>query len=288
MICRRADLAEMPSSTGLKDCRMPLGGHYFAADADSQDELARLRLLEDECDPHTRRYLDSIGVGPGWHCLEVGAGAGSLVRWLAERVGPAGKVVAADVDPRYLGDLCEPNVEVRRCDITVDDVEPASYDLVHSRFLLMHLDDPADVLRRMTTALRPGGWLVTGEPDNDVAGSVDPAHPLSQLFDSCYRKRIEFASAAGITDLRFGKVLPLYMEALGLVEMGNEGFARVLHGGDAFSRMWIKTWQRIDDAVIANGILATSEVAEMRRAYEDPSFTYRAQLTQSVWGRKPP
>jgi hypothetical protein len=25
----------------------------------------------------------------------------------------------------------------------------------------------------------------------------------------------------------------------------------------------------------------------MRRAYEDPTFTYRAQLTQSVWGRKP-
>jgi SAM-dependent methyltransferase len=66
----------------------------------------------------------------------------------------------------------------RRCDITRDDVEPASSDLVHSRFLLMHLDDPADALRRVAAALRPGGWLVAGEPDNDVAGSVDPAHPL--------------------------------------------------------------------------------------------------------------
>ena len=26
----------------------------------------------------------------------------------------------------------------------------------------------------------------------------------------------------------------------------------------------------------------------MRRGYEDPTFTYRAQLTQSVWDRKPP
>jgi hypothetical protein len=52
--------------------------------------------------------------------------------------------------------------------------------------------------------------------------------------------------------------------------------------------MWIKTWQRIDDAVIANGILTDWEVAEMRRAYEDPTFTYRAQLTQAVWGRRPP
>lgn len=267
---------------------MPIVGHYFAADADSQDELARLRLLEDECDPHTRRYLDAIGVRAGWRCLDVGAGAGGLVRWLAERVGPTGTLVAADIDPRYLGDLCEANVEVRRCDITRDDLEPESYDLVHSRFLLMHLDDPADALRRMTAALRPGGWLVAEEPDNDVAGSLDPAHPLSQHFDFCYRKRVEFALAAKITDLRFGKVLPLYMQALGLSEMGNEGVARVIRGGDPFSHMWIKTWQRIDDAVIASGVLSESDMAQMRRAYEDPTFTYRAQLTQTVWARKPP
>jgi hypothetical protein len=76
------------------------------------------------------------------------------------------------------------------------------------------------------------------------------------------------------------------MEALGLVEMGNEGVARVVHGGDPLSRMWIQTWQRIDDVVIAKGILTESEVADMRRAYEDPTFTYRAQLMQSVWGRR--
>jgi SAM-dependent methyltransferase len=264
-----------------------LRGHYFAAAADPRDELARLRLLESECDPHTRRFIDALGIGPGWRCVDVGAGAGGLVGWLAERVGSTGQVVAADIAPKYLGDIRQPNIEVRQCDITVDKLEPGHYDLVHSRFLLMHLDDPADALRRMVAALRPGGWLVAGEPDNDVAGSVDPAHPLARLFDSCYRKRIEFALAAGITDFRFGKRLPLHLEAVGLVEVGNQGVARVLHGGDPFSHMWIKTWQRIDDAVITNGVLSEYEVAEMRRAYEDPAFTYRAQLTQSAWGRKP-
>jgi hypothetical protein len=59
---------------------MSVGGHYFAADADSRDELARLRLLENECDPHTRRHIDTLGIGPGWRGLEVGAGAGAIVR----------------------------------------------------------------------------------------------------------------------------------------------------------------------------------------------------------------
>jgi SAM-dependent methyltransferase len=104
-----------------------------------------------------------------------------MVRWLAERVGPTGHVTAADIDPRYFGDLRLPNVEVRQCNITLDDVEPESYDLVHCRFVLMHLDEPADALQRMTGALRSGGWLVAADPDNDVAGSVDPDHPLSHL-----------------------------------------------------------------------------------------------------------
>src|SRR5882724_5901840 len=108
---------------------------YFAADADAGDELARLRLIEDECDPQTFRYLETIGVGEGWRCLEVGAGAGSAVRWLSERVGPKGRVVATDIDPRFIGDLREPNIQVRRLDITCDDVEPGYYDLVHSRCL---------------------------------------------------------------------------------------------------------------------------------------------------------
>jgi SAM-dependent methyltransferase len=266
---------------------MSVGGHYFAADADSRDELARLRLLENECDPHTRRHIDTLGIGPGWRCLEVGAGAGAIVRWLAQRVGLTGHVVAADLHPRYLDDLRLPHVEVRQCDITVDDVEPESYDLVHCRFVLMHLDDPAAALRRMTSALRPGGWLVAADPDNDVAGSVDTDHPLSALFDSCYRKRVDFASAAKIADFRFGKVLLRYMEALGLVDLGNEGIARVVYGGDPFSDMWIKTWQRIDSAVIDHGVLSEDQVRTMRQAYEDPTFTYRTQLTQYVWGRKP-
>jgi hypothetical protein len=149
----------------------------------------------------------------------------------------------------------------------------------------MHLADPCDVLCRLAGAVRPGGWLVAEEPDLGVAEPVDRAHPLAEVFDFCFQ-HVEFASAAGIMDFRFGKVLPVYMEALGLVEMGDEGVARITHGGNPQSRMWIQTWQRIDDAIIAKGVLTRSEVQGMRRAYEDPTFVYRGYLLQSVWGRK--
>ena len=118
----------------------------------------------------------------------------------------------------------------------------------------------------MAAALRPGGWLVAEEPTTPSRSRLIPVTLSPKSSTPRNRKRIEFTSAAGITDLRFGKVLPAYMAALGLIEMGNEGIARVVRGGDPLSRMWIQTWQRIDDVVIAEGALTDSEVADMRRA----------------------
>jgi hypothetical protein len=69
--------------------------------------------------------------------------------------------------------------------------------------------------------------------------------------------------------------------------MGNDCSARTFHGGDPYSGMWVQTWQRINDAMVAQGVLTETEVADVRRAYEDPTFMYRAPLTQAVWGRKP-
>src|SRR5205085_11955277 len=79
----------------------------------------RLGMLEAACDPLTAKHLDKVGVGPGWHCLEVGAGAGSVARMLCERVGPDGRVVAVDLEPGLLADVSAPNLEVQRLDIVV-------------------------------------------------------------------------------------------------------------------------------------------------------------------------
>jgi len=59
-------------------------------------------------------------VGPGWHCLEVGGGGGSIASWLANRVLPDGRAVATDLDTRFLETLSIPNLEVRRHDIVTD------------------------------------------------------------------------------------------------------------------------------------------------------------------------
>lgn len=259
---------------------------YFWADHQQDDELARLRLIEQFNDPSTFRLLDDIGVADGWRCLEVGAGGGSVVRRLSQRVGPTGKVVAADLDVRFLGDIDADNVEVRRCDITQDPLEPSSYDLVHIRSVLTHLRDPMAVLRRLVTALRPGGWLMAEDVDNGTVEAADPDHPCAKGFDLCAQARIKFLLAGGVMDLRYGRTLPVHIAQLGLADVRNEAVAMTGPGRSPMSQLMIRSFQPIDDAMVANGFVGQQEASDARSAFADPSFLYRGGLIVAVWGRK--
>lgn len=95
-------MAESASSQE-PDYRLAAAGRESAEDE-------RLDLLEQIYDPVSRRRRSFVQ--PGWRCLEVGAGRGSMAVWLAEQVGPKGHVVATDIDTRYLARLDVPNLEV--------------------------------------------------------------------------------------------------------------------------------------------------------------------------------
>ena len=62
----------------------------------------RFDALSTLFDRESIQYLEDCGVGPGWKCLEVGGGGGSIAAWLAARVGPTGHVLVTDLDPRFL------------------------------------------------------------------------------------------------------------------------------------------------------------------------------------------
>jgi len=127
----------------------------YVLDNASEQAARRFASLEACYDPVTIRQLGQVGVSPGWSCLEVGGGGGSIARWLAERVGPSGRVVVTDIDARWL-DFKHPNIELREHNIATDELEWGAFDLVHERLVLIHLPERERALRRMIDALSPG------------------------------------------------------------------------------------------------------------------------------------
>ena len=261
---------------------------YLAKDSPDAFERERLALLTRIADPITTRRLTDLGVGPGWRCLDVGAGDGSVARWLAERVGPAGRVTATDLNPRFLGGPGRPNLEVRRHDILEDDLEAARYDLVHCRALLMHLPDPVRPLRRLVHAVRPGGWLLVEEADGAASfAAADPAHPRAAGFDRRTRALWAFLKAAGTMDLDFGRRLPALFEQLGVRDIGHEGVTLTGRGGDPQARFVQMTDALLRGPVVAAGVLTEADFDELHCAYDDPSFWFVGFTLFGAWGRRP-
>src|SRR5438270_6702229 len=81
-----------------------------------EGEGERLTSLAGAFDPVTRRHLAALGLAAGWRCLEVGAGTGSIARWLSEVVGPTGSVLATDLSLDLMQGLAAENLELRQHD----------------------------------------------------------------------------------------------------------------------------------------------------------------------------
>lgn len=143
-----------------------------------QEQRQRLAGLAAWFDPGTVRYLEALRVDSGWRCLEeVGAGGGSIASWLCERAGPDSRVVATDLDTRFLDALTYPPLEVRRHNILTDGLLVAAFDLVHARFVVEHLAGPMAALRRMPGALAPGAGCSSRTPIRRRGWPIPPVTP---------------------------------------------------------------------------------------------------------------
>jgi SAM-dependent methyltransferase len=122
--------------------------------------------------------LERLGVGSGWRCVDVGAGAGDVSVALAEVVGPTGRIFAVDSDPRARDEVAAAAAAAASAQVVAltqageDLLLPELVDLAFCRFLLMHVYEPAVVLARMRRATRPGGFVVAQEPVT-TAGRID-------------------------------------------------------------------------------------------------------------------
>ena len=255
----------------------------YLFDHGEKSERKRLAIMAAGGDPGTIACFESLGVTEGWHCLEVGAGAGSITEWLCGRVGRSGRVVSTDLQTKFLEAIDAPNLEVRQHDIGRDPLEESAFDLVHARKVLEHMPDPDPALEKMAAALRPGGWLVVEDPDlvslRHVSG-IDP-----EWFDRGHSAFIEALSSAGY-DPTLGIRLGDKLRGLGLVDVGLRGAGGESGGGDKPSVLAL-TLERVRDRILDMGLLSNEEIDRFLRDVRSPDFRAVTAIHFIAWGRRP-
>lgn len=251
----------------------------YAFPHSASDELRRLELFQQRLDPLTIRRIERLGIGAGARCLEVGGGRGSIARWLAERVGPEGHVTATDLQVDFLNAIDAPNVDVLRHDIRSDLFPERSFDLVHSRAVLMHIPDDPDLLPRIASWLRPGGWLLLEEPDFGMwvadADRVWASHP-----DAWHRT---FPSGS----LERGRSLLSQIHQLGLIDVGADGEVDIIQAGTPLAEFYGLSMAAIGPSAVRVGALTAEQARALVERPSQPDFLACGFVHIGAWGRRP-
>lgn len=253
------------------------------------EERRRIASIEAVFDPGTKRVLESAGADDGRRVLEVGAGGGSIARWLAER---GCKVLATDLDTRFLDEIDHPNLEVHRHDIIADDLEEDAFDLVHARCLLEHLPARAEVLKRLLTALKSGGWIVIEDvdwvPDTTIPAAKLPVYPPQGAgrYAKVWRAMAKLGAMVGI-DGEYARRLPYTLMEAGLVDVDAESRNKLVQGGSVEADFNVLTLQQVQALLVGQGFLTEREVSRAVAETADPTRYYMSATMVAAWGRKP-
>jgi SAM-dependent methyltransferase len=259
-------------------------GNRYSTGCLSKDlptELVRLQMQEQLLDPHTIDHLECLPIEPSWRCLEIGAGAGSIAYWLAERC-PSGRVVAADIDPRFLDATRLPNLTVEGIDIGTADYPQHSFDLIHARMVLCHLAQRERILAAAARWLAPGGWLVIEEP-YFFEPQTSPYPPVQRLFRGVERKL-----AGHGADMRWARRLPgLVAQMLGSPPVVTAAASPI--GGEPgtlnheLSRINVL---QVGPLLVADSLITDADLTEALRLFDDPGFVDVMSVNLGVRGRK--
>ncbi len=216
------------------------------------DLLARVML------PTTMQLLNRVGLIRGMKCLDVGCGGGYVALLTARMVGPEGQVIGTDTDGEILALAREDaqaanmaNVEFQQADAYAS-FWREQFDMAYARFVLSHLQAPANCLAAMVAACRPEGTIVI--EDTDFSGNFCyPYRAAYERYNELYQQVVQRRGG----DPNIGPKLPALLRRAG-IQGGEFNVIQPaqIHGEGKL--MAPITITRISDALIGEG-LATKD-----------------------------
>jgi ubiquinone/menaquinone biosynthesis C-methylase UbiE len=241
------------------------------------EEYDRLRAQARMWDAAAGRLFDQVGLGPGAACLDAGCGPGETMRAMAERVGPAGRVVGIDRDAS-LGALAVAMLHGdghRQCSFVEHDLSQAAavpggpFDLVYARLLLFHLPQRVETLTRLWAAVAPGGHLIVQDYDFRSIGVLPDLASLGELT----RVFTDAFTAVG-ADVHVGSRLPELFRRAGVGAPDGTDVAGYLDPLPAGSAMLAQVFRSVLPVALAHGITTEEDAAATLAAAEQDADRY--------------
>jgi len=258
----------------------------------SEDEELRLRRQAEELKPESAWLLDQTGLRAGDRAIDLGCGPQGVLDLLSERVGTTGSVIGIEksdqsvaIARRFVADRKLNNVEVVQGDGAATLLPGDSFDLVHTRLVLVNVPDVQSVVREMVRLARPGGVVASHEADY-LTHICDP--PLG-AWDRLFKIFEEYSRSNGI-DIFIGRRMHRLLGEAGLVDIKVRPIVHIYPFGHSRRTIFWDFLQNVQDRILQQGLIGESEfgelMAELKGHLDRPDTQVVSHLFFQVWGRK--
>jgi ubiquinone/menaquinone biosynthesis C-methylase UbiE len=153
------------------------------------------------------RVMDLLHIKPGSTVADIGAGGGWFSVRAARRVGPNGRVIAEDINPKFLASISDRAKREHLANIvtlqgTPDDpkLAPGSLDAALMLKVYHEIAHPQPVLARLRAALKPGARFgIIDRNGNGADHGLNEAVVRAEVESAGYRQvaRYDFTKADG-------------------------------------------------------------------------------------------
>jgi arsenite methyltransferase len=181
---------------------------------------------------HPEQVVDTLGLKEGDRVAEVGAGDGYWLTWLAEAVGPTGRVYAVEVEEEKVEKLRQKKIDEALDNVIVvfgtyeDPMLPdGEIDLAMTCLTYHHIDSRPVYFRKLQVDLAPGGRVAHLDDRHDTPAPFswlqgdghfsDPAEVVREMETAGYEKEASFDFLPVQSFQIFAPVSPLSTKTAG-------------------------------------------------------------------------
>ena len=244
-----------------------------------EDDQSRLDVIHAVYGPVSLKGLEAARIGEASRVADIGCGTGTVSRWIAQRIGPAGRVDAIDIAPEQVDIARSTPASPGTAQIeyhVASAYEPAlpehAFDIVFARLVLCHLQEPDKAVAQMVKLLNDGGRLVLVDMDMRTPFTMPPC----SVYDSIINEfAFPFGAQIGV-DYAIGVRLHELILDAGLTTEFITADQPIFRDGPE-KHLWERTWAAALPRVAETGLLTAQQGEALVTAAE------RHTASRDVW-----
>ncbi|MCX7121677.1 MAG: methyltransferase domain-containing protein, partial [Gammaproteobacteria bacterium] len=236
----------------------------------------------------SRNLLLKAGLVSGMRVLEIGCGTGNMTGWIADQVGKNGHVTAVDISEEQIeiakvNNKLHNNIEFIVKSI-FDLADLSQFDMIYSRFVIMHQVKPFDALKVLMPLLKKNGVLVCEEGTNTVSACC----PHSDIFQKYRGLLLELFKMKNL-DHDFGSNIYTNFRKLELKDI-TTNFIQPIYQSSAQKKMMLLFLTEMKPQYVKNNLISEVEINklifDMRTFIQDDNYMVSFVRTTQIYGKK--